>query len=109
MNGYMKKVQRIKESATPIDNVNKFAWYDDDYETVEVWHEYTAEELARIAEAEAEAEKQKQIEALPEAVSDIQDALVEVAEMTANNEVSMADVQDALVELAGMVSSLLED
>lgn len=48
MPGYFYETTQIKEDATPIDNVTKFAWYDDDYETVELWHEYTEEELARF-------------------------------------------------------------
>lgn len=27
----------IKEDATPIDNIEKFAWYDDDYEEVMIY------------------------------------------------------------------------
>lgn len=37
--------RRIKDSATPIDNITKFAWYDDDYEDVETWVEYSEAEL----------------------------------------------------------------
>lgn len=45
MSGYYEKVIRVKEDAVPIDNVTKFAWADDDYEEVEVWHENTEEEI----------------------------------------------------------------
>ncbi len=106
-NGYYEIVTRIKPTATPIDNVKKFAWYDSDYEVVEAWHEYTAEELARIEEAKAEELKHKQIEALPKDVADIQEALVEIAEISADNEASMSDVQDALCELAGIVAGMI--
>lgn len=58
---------------------------------------------------EAFEEREEMLNELPTTLSDIQDGLIEVAEMTADNEVSMSDVQDALVELADMVSSLLED
>lgn len=43
--GYWRKVVRVKEDAEPIDNVNKFAWDDDDYEEIEEWVDYTEEEL----------------------------------------------------------------
>lgn len=59
-NGYYYTATRIKEDATPIDNVTKFAWYDDDYETVELWHEYTEEELLQIQEMEKQQEKNEQ-------------------------------------------------
>lgn len=52
MPGYYITEQRIKENATPIDNVVKFAWDDEDYEAVEVWHEYTEDELSFMKEAE---------------------------------------------------------
>ena len=37
--------QRIKPDAEPVDNVNKYAWADEDYETVTEWHEFTPDEL----------------------------------------------------------------
>ena len=40
-NGYYTSEVRIKKDAMPIDNITKFAWNDDDYETVEVFVEYT--------------------------------------------------------------------
>ena len=43
--GYWAKSVRIKAGASPIDNVTKWAWDDSDYEEVEEWREYTAEEL----------------------------------------------------------------
>lgn len=46
--GYLVIGERIKENAIPlgtvIDGVVKEVWADDDYETVEEWVEYTAEE-----------------------------------------------------------------
>lgn len=60
--GYHETIVRVKESAVPIDNVTKFAYDDDDYETVEVWHEYTEEELAAQAETEAKQVYNSQIE-----------------------------------------------
>ena len=52
-NGYYTSEVRIKKDAIPIDNITKFAWNDDDYETVEVFVEYTEEEMAEIARREA--------------------------------------------------------
>lgn len=60
--GYFQTVTRVKEGVAPIDNKTKFAYVDDDYETVEVWHEYTEEELAAIKVAEEEATRKTQIE-----------------------------------------------
>ena len=39
---------RIKDTATPIDNITKFAWDDYDYEDVEVYIPYTEEELSEM-------------------------------------------------------------
>jgi hypothetical protein len=36
----------IKSDATPIDNITKFAWADEDYEEVNIYHKYTEDELA---------------------------------------------------------------
>lgn len=59
MPGYYKKEYRIKSSAKPIDNIEKFAWDDDDYETYQEWHEYTEEELNAIqAKKDKEAQEQ---------------------------------------------------
>lgn len=62
--GYYYKTTQIKADALPIDNVIKFAWYDDDYEEVELWHEYTEEELERQEEQkrmELEKEQMKNL------------------------------------------------
>lgn len=50
--GYYVTIVRVKDDAVPIDNVTKFAWSDEDYEEVKVWHEYTDDELKQIKEAE---------------------------------------------------------
>lgn len=72
---------RIKSDATPIDNITKFAWYDDDYEEVEVWHEYTAEELAQIAEREAAQAKAEQrevfLENAPTRMTDVEMSILD--------------------------------
>lgn len=56
--GYYYTDISIKKDATPIDNIIKFAWYDDDYVEVQKWHEYTEEELQRFAESAALEEQQ---------------------------------------------------
>lgn len=35
--GTLVPVKTIKENATPIDNVEKFAWYDEDWEDAEMF------------------------------------------------------------------------
>lgn len=35
--GKLVDVVVVKESATPIDDINKFAWDDDDYETAKMY------------------------------------------------------------------------
>lgn len=35
--GYLVPATAIKEDATPIDNVTKFAWADDEYEEVQMY------------------------------------------------------------------------
>lgn len=47
--GYYRTVIRVKEDAEPIDNITKFAWCNDDYETVNEFVEYTNEELKEMA------------------------------------------------------------
>lgn len=59
-------------------------------------------------ESTAEWEERQAAEHLPETVNDIQDGLIEVANIAAENEVSNAEIMDALIELADMVSSLTE-
>ena len=68
MAGYYIKETRIKEDATPIDNVTKFAWDDDDYEEVEVWHEYTEEELKQQEEAKAQAQRESNLNAIADLI-----------------------------------------
>ena len=47
-NGYYSIVYKIKDGAIPPDNINKFAYTSEDYEAVQVWHEYTDAEKAEI-------------------------------------------------------------
>ena len=50
--GYWAESERVKADATPIDNVTKFAWDEDDIEVVREWVEYTPEELEAMEQAE---------------------------------------------------------
>lgn len=68
MNGHYIKEIRIKEDAIPIDNITKFAWDDNDYEEVEVWHEYTEEELAQQEEAKEREQREANLSALADLV-----------------------------------------
>lgn len=100
--------RRIKDSATPIDNITKFAWYDDDYEDVETWVEYSEAELEFQRELEESAIRAEFNEQLPANISDVQEALVELGTMAADAEVSNAELMDAIAELGILVSELLE-
>ena len=44
--GQLVAGQAIREDATPIDDVNKFAWYDEDYEEVMMYVPDPEEEQA---------------------------------------------------------------
>ena len=35
--GYLTPAVAVREDATPIDNITKFAWYDEDYENVQMY------------------------------------------------------------------------
>ena len=108
MPGRFLTERRIKDSATPIDNITKFAWYDDDYEDVETWVEYSEAELEFQRELEESAIRAKFNEQLPANVSDIQDALVELGDMAAKAETDIDDIMDAIAELGKLVARLLE-
>lgn len=68
MNGYYAKETRIKSDATPIDNKTKFAWADDDYEEVEVWHEYTEDELKQLEDSKAQAKRDANLNTLADLI-----------------------------------------
>lgn len=67
-----------------IDNVTKFALADDDYERVQVYHAYTAEELAEREEAERDADYQAIMDSLPDAIAELSMLVSELME-GANN------------------------
>lgn len=60
--GYLQEETIIKQDATPIDNVEKFAYYDDDYETIQRYILYTKEDYIN--------EKKQKVEELHQNLSD---------------------------------------
>lgn len=67
------------------------------------WHAWTEEELAHIEELRQEkAEK----DYIADMVTAAPDAIAELAELSADNEISLADLQDAIVELAAIVAEM---
>lgn len=101
MNGYYKKEIHIKKDATPIDNVTKFAWDDDDYEEVEIWHEYTEAELEEMEKCDERDSQIDVFNSLPDAVADL-------SESVSDNAVNQNDIADAVAELSEIVSTLVE-
>lgn len=59
--GYLIDAERIKPDATPIDNVEKFAWDDSDYEMIKLYKLYT--EGDRIEFNAIERKKQLEVAA----------------------------------------------
>ena len=88
--GYYETIIRVKESAVPIDDVTKLAYYDDDYETIEVWHEYTEEELKLIEESEKLQQQQEKdrkfLDTAPEVQADQDRAICELYELIVGGE-----------------------
>lgn len=99
MPGYYIKETIIKEDATPIDNVTKFAWADDDYEIVKTWHEYTEEELAEQAENERLEKEQERLKETPQMVNNLNEAVAELGVDVANHEITLDDIMLAVAEL----------
>lgn len=89
------------EAYATIDNVEKFALDDADYEEVQLYHVWTAEEIAQREEAERQQEHQEIMDALPDAVADL-------SVMVSDNAIDTTDLQDALAELSEIVSGLME-
>lgn len=70
----------IRDDAEPIDDIEKFAWDDDDYETRRVYVPYTADELARMAEAGERAEREQWLQSAPSQLADMDELLVALYE-----------------------------
>lgn len=90
--GYVTEQTVVREDAAPIDNVTKFAWDDDDYETRNVYVPYTADELARMAEAAERAEREKWLQSAPSQLADMDELLVALYE-------SQLETDEAIVAL----------
>lgn len=84
-----------------IDNVNKFALEDGDYETVQFYNAYTEDDVARREESERQQEQQEVMDALPDAMADL-------SLMVSDNVTDIADVMDAIADLSEIVSGLME-
>ncbi len=68
--------------------------------TAAVFHPYTPEEQAAHDAEKAEYEA---LSAIPDDIEDLQDAVIEVADISAGNETSIADLEDAIIELAALI------
>lgn len=89
------------EAYATIDNVTKFALDDSDYETVQLYHRWTSEEIAQREESKRQQEHQELMDSLPDAMADL-------SEMVSDNTIDTADLQDALAELSEIVSRLMK-
>lgn len=74
---------------------------DGAFERVYYYHVWTPEEIAQREQDEREAAHQELIDALPDAVAELSEAVSDTA-------INTEDVMDALAELSEIVSSLLE-
>lgn len=113
--GYWQTRIVVKESAKgTIDNVNKFAYADSDYEEVTEWHQYTPEELAELEESEKREQQDaadreflntapERINGLETGVDDSYDAIAELGIAVGDVEVTLDDVMDAIAELGQIV------
>lgn len=100
--GYLyETVWASPDAYATIDNVTKFALSDDDYEEVQLYHVWTADEIAQREEAERQQEHQEIMDALPDAIADL-------SEMVSDNTINTEDVMDAIAELSEIVSQLVE-
>lgn len=100
-NGYYTSEVRIKKDAIPIDNVTKFAWDDDDYETVEVFVEYTEEEMAEISRREAASSDT--------IIADLDDAVCALYEENLALKNTSADLDDAVCYLYEQILEVNND
>lgn len=90
--GYVTEQVVIRDDAEPIDDIEKFAWDDDDYETRQVYIPYTADELARMAEAGERAEREQWLASAPSQLADMAELLVALYE-------SQLETDEAIVAL----------
>lgn len=78
--GYVTEQTVVSEDSAPIDNVTKFAWADDDYDTRQVYVTYTDDELSRMAEAAERAQREEWLQSAPSQLADMDELLVALYE-----------------------------
>lgn len=89
--GQLTNATVIRQDAAPIDNETKWAWDDDDYEEVLVWHEYTEEELSERDSV---------------TLDDVTDALADISDTVSANADDLSTISDAIAELSELVANL---
>lgn len=73
------------------------------------WVEYENEAIAEARQAEyLEAQKYQAALEAPATLNDVQDAVCELGDLAASNEVSVSDLMDAIIELGNLVAELVE-
>lgn len=70
------------EAYDSIDNVTKFALDEDDFEHVRMYRKYTEMDYAAKELGEKQEQREEMLEALPGNLSDIDDAICALYEMT---------------------------
>ena len=90
--GQLTNATVIRQDSAPIDNETKWAWADDDYEEVQVWHEYTEQELDFMSRATLE---------------EVSDALADASDAVSSNAEDVATLSDAIAELSEIVAALV--
>lgn len=95
------------EAYATIDNVVKFALADDDYEEVQLYHMWTAEEIEHREESKREAEKTIERETLlgelSNTLADSDAAICELYETTLAQSDTIAEQDAAICELYEMI------
>ena len=91
------------EAYASIDNVTKHALSDEDYETVQLYHRWTEQELAERAAGVAMAERQAIINGLPEVVSAMD---VEQEAYATDTDAALFDLTDYVAELEARIAAL---
>lgn len=95
--GYYKTTIRVKKDAIPIDNITKFAWNDDDYETANEFVEYTNEELKEIAIRESLSSDN--------IIGEQDDAICALYEENLSLKKIIADIDDAICYLYEQINT----
>ena len=102
-----KAMWASSEAYATIDNVVKFALDDDDYEEVQLYHAWTAEEIEQREESKREAEKAIERETLlgelPDTLADSDAAICELYETTLAQSDTIAEQDAAICELYEMI------